>query len=638
MDIIERNLKIIEECIQSNCYIEVETERFELKDLSRGWGEDWYKTVCAFLNTNGGIIVIGINDKNNAKPPMYKLTGYNNSDANEKHLQQELPKKFTDREGHLFTDIHNYFRFEIRNFLDKRIAIVYIEELAADEKYAFYEKKAYKRILTGDYELLQMQIEEYEEDKRNIINRQELTIIRDTPLEVLNIDTLNQYILKYNKGKKRGETIKANLETALSFLKRENFIRDNTPTLLGMLVCGNDVEKYLQGKSEADCYVIVPSEVQLAKSKEIINDNIIGLIESCFNFVWRNIQVGVSYSQGGKAEPEYSEALIRESINNAFAHRSYAVERFVIIEIRPNESLMICNPGKFEYKQRINLDTGTGKIKRIIPIQVAKNPTLTHLLKSFDYWEGKGRGLTSLIDACLANEIDVPYYSLTGDEIKLFIPRGKVLNDTMEIWFKSFSGYISAKMGRLLSQDEKIILSFFRKSEELNRLDKYTILLTMDNNHSEVIATLEEKGLLFKNKECVEKYEYHPVYQVDRTMMKKDFSDELKRIFSNKWNELKPDYQEVLNAIYWHNQYGMSSERVNANSIGSFIYSNHHKNPIDLNAYENFKRKNRNIFNYLESKNFIVRKNEESRKKGGKPDFCINEQFIVQCLDNNSLD
>ena len=103
---------------------------------------------------------------------MYKLTGYNNSDANEKHLQQELPKKFTDSEGYLLTNIHNYFKFEIRDFLDKRVAIVYVEELAADEKYAFYEKKAYKRILTGDYELSQAEIEEYEENKRNIINRQ----------------------------------------------------------------------------------------------------------------------------------------------------------------------------------------------------------------------------------------------------------------------------------------------------------------------------------------------------------------------------------------------------------------------------------------------------------------------------------
>ena len=60
MDIVEKNLTIIANCISNNVYKEVETERFELKDLSSGWGDDWYKSVCSFLNTNGGIIVIGI--------------------------------------------------------------------------------------------------------------------------------------------------------------------------------------------------------------------------------------------------------------------------------------------------------------------------------------------------------------------------------------------------------------------------------------------------------------------------------------------------------------------------------------------------------------------------------------------------
>ena len=76
MDIVLKNLQTIEGCINTKTYEEVETERFEVKDLSNGWGKDWYKSVCAFLNSNGGIIVIGINDKNNSKPQEYKFTGY----------------------------------------------------------------------------------------------------------------------------------------------------------------------------------------------------------------------------------------------------------------------------------------------------------------------------------------------------------------------------------------------------------------------------------------------------------------------------------------------------------------------------------------------------------------------------------
>ena len=138
MDLIDKNLNILADCIKNNRYKEVETERFELKNLSGGWGDDWYKSVCAFLNTNGGVVVIGIEDKNNAKPPYYKFTGYNNSDANEKHLKSELPKKFTNRDGTPLNLSSYISRFEIRDFQEGKVAVVYIEELADDEKYVYY--------------------------------------------------------------------------------------------------------------------------------------------------------------------------------------------------------------------------------------------------------------------------------------------------------------------------------------------------------------------------------------------------------------------------------------------------------------------------------------------------------------------
>jgi ATP-dependent DNA helicase RecG len=624
MDIVERNLAIITDCINCGQYKEVETERFELKGLSAGWGKDWYKSVCSFLNTNGGVIVIGINDNNNVKPKNYKFTGYANTEKNENHLKQDLPKFFTDIEGKKLDLSSQIYRFEIRDFLDGKVAVVYVDELPDDQKYVYCEGKAYRRKLTGDHELTKAEIEEFEELKKEIVKNQELNLVKGAEIETIDIDKLNQYILRFNKGKKKGETIKASLENAMSFLVRESFVRDNKPTLLGMLVCGNEVERYIQGKSESDCYVVVPRAAKVAQSKEVINDNIENLIEGSFNFVWRNIQVGVSYSKGGMATPEYPEELIRECINNAFAHRNYNNDRFVIIEIRPNESLMIRNPGTFERRQRICLDTEYGKIRRIIPIQVARNPKLTHLLKSFDYWEGKGRGLSSLIDACLENEIDVPYYILSEGEIKLYIPKGKVLDEAMEFWLNSFSKYIYDKIGRKLTEDEKVIISFFRKSELLNRVENYTILLTSDNNHKSVIADLEELGLIFKNPQSPEIY---PIYQVDRMMIKADFSNELKSIFGSQWDVLKSDYQEVLNAVHWFNKFAFPSDLVSANSIGTFIYTKNYKQIIDLNDFESFKRKVRNWFNQLENKGFIVRKDGKAKDEGGKPDFKINEHF-----------
>ncbi len=623
MDYIDKNLDIIAQCIMNKTYIELETERLEFKDLSSSgsWSE-LYRTVCAFLNSNGGIIVIGIKDKGNEKDKTkrhYKFTGFN---YDHEPKLKEVNKLFTNAANQKINLSHYFLIPEIKDFLNGKVAVIYVDELPDDEKYVYFEGIAYQRRFTGDHPLSKNEIEEYEELKNEVIKKQELTIVKDASLDLLNIDSLNQYILRFNRGKKKGETLKANLENALSFLTRENFVRDNQPTLLGMLVCGDYVENYIQGKCEVDCYVISPTKV--AQNKAVLNDNIIGLIEGSFNFIWRNIQIGVGYAKGGTAEPEYPEELIRECINNAIAHRNYNTDRFVIIEIRPQENLMIRNPGAFQRRQRIHIDTDFGKIRRIIPIQVARNPKLTHLLKSFDYWEGKGRGLTSLIDVCLENVIDVPYYILTEGEIKLFIPKGRVYDDDMSSWLNSFAGYIEKKINRQLNEDEKIMLSFYRKSELLNRVENYTILLTMDNNHKEVIANLEENGLIFKDPKSPEIY---PIYRVDRVLMKPDFSEELKSIFGSEWTVLKSEYREVLDAIYLHTVFGLQSETVSANSVGTFVYLNYNKNLTDLNDYENFKRKIRNIFNRLESKKFIVRKDKKTKKEGGKPDFIINTDF-----------
>jgi predicted HTH transcriptional regulator len=267
MDIIDKNLAIIANCIRNNEYKEVETERFELKDLSAGWGKDWYKSVCSFLNTKGGIIVIGIKDNNNTKPKHYKFNGYSNTESNESHLKQDLPKKFTDKDGKTLDLSSHIYKFEIRDYLEGKVAVVYIEELPDDEKYVYYEGKAYRRKLTGDHELTVAEIEEYDELKKEIIRNQELSLVKNASIDLIDIEKLNQYIFRFNKGKKKGETLKANLENALSFLTRENFIRDNKPTLLGMLVCGNEVEHFIQGQCEADCYVILPNSGRVAQSK-----------------------------------------------------------------------------------------------------------------------------------------------------------------------------------------------------------------------------------------------------------------------------------------------------------------------------------------------------------------------------------
>jgi ATP-dependent DNA helicase RecG len=79
-------------------------------------------------------------------------------------------------------------------------------------------------------------------------------------------------------------------------------------------------------------------------------------MERSVGFVYKNIQVGVAYNKGGAELPEYPEKLIRETINNALAHRDYSINRFVNIIIKPNQSIEVRNPGNFRQEQRLVYD------------------------------------------------------------------------------------------------------------------------------------------------------------------------------------------------------------------------------------------------------------------------------------------
>ncbi|MCC7507488.1 MAG: ATP-binding protein [Saprospiraceae bacterium] len=131
---IDRILDKIESCIRESTYYPVETDRIEVKDVTSG--EDWtevYKSACAFLNANGGILIIGIKEKNKN----YQLTGFNPD--NEEKIK-ELAKKFTN-EDQKPLDLQGYFpSIEIKEMLDKRVCLVFVEKLPEEMKYVYYNK------------------------------------------------------------------------------------------------------------------------------------------------------------------------------------------------------------------------------------------------------------------------------------------------------------------------------------------------------------------------------------------------------------------------------------------------------------------------------------------------------------------
>ena len=496
-----------------------------------------------------------------------------------------------------------------------------MDALPADERYVFYKEIAYERIMSGDCKILPTKLAAQIEYIEEIRVARALKPVPNAAIEDLDIDKLNYYI-QLSNAEIKIQNILPTIQDAIPFLTRNGMMTEKVPTILGMLVCGHTPADFLHWRSQVDAYVDMP--IAMPINKKIINDNILPLLEQSQAFVFRNIQTGLSLDKGGSKTFEYPEELIRESINNALAHRDYSVNQFVNINIVPAKHIQIKNPGRFKQQLLIIYET-TEKgikridettevdIKRIVPIAKANNPKLARVLSVYNKWEGKGRGMKNLVSAALDGHIDLPYYVFhSRDELSLYIPKGKLVDERMETLFDCFSKYLARKTDEAqLTTEQKSVFAYFYKSELQNKNNRFTLLLTQDNNHLEAINFLVDKGLLIKHK-CSDYI--NVVYIVDRLFVKDNFYKELKAIFKNSFDLLSTEYKQVVNAIYLYINYSLK-DAVSANLIGNYLFYKQQHAVFDLKKYETFKRKVRNQFNSLEAKGYI--KAIAGKNKGG---------------------
>lgn len=603
--VITETLSKLSALIDADQFEELETDTLEFKSvpaIDKDWTE-FYRSVCAFLNTRGGFIVLGVKEKITGSQKKYEVTGWH------QHAEQkiiEARSKFTDESGHKVQVDDRLTSPQIIKFRDTTLCVVFVEELSADVKFSFfYDNKknkyiAYKRMLTGDYEINdEIELARQREFRESASQARELELVSGIGIDNFDLDKLNDYISALNKPTKI-ETVKADLTSALPFLERKSFIKNRTATTLGVLVCGKHPEDILSFRCQVHGYVDIPNEV--ARDKQDFADNLLPLMENSLAYILRNIQVGVGIQKGGTSLPQYPEPLLRETINNALAHRDYSINRPVILAVKPGEHISIRNPGSFRKQLLINDDT-TIKLKKILPEAQPRNPKLADVLRVFRKWEGRGIGMATMVNLCLQDEIDIPYYQFGTQEVTLYLCSGKLLDKRMKGLFNAYDNYIATKLnGQVLSISQQLVLSYLIKSEWANELVRYTIMLTPDNNHFNELVTLEQSGLIAKHARSTPSL---PIYVADRQLMRKDYVSELRQTFGLTFDGLDQLSKDILSVVYRFNHFSrLGSVSAKQTSYGLWYNQG---NLEDIQAFDNLYRQVRRKFNHLEEIQLVTR-------------------------------
>jgi len=605
---INEILRKVNACIDSDTFIDVENPKVELKDLASG--KEWTslkQSICAFLNTKGGYIICGIREREKK----YRFTGFDrNNESNLIELQYTI---FQDDNG-VFADLTDFIQFDYLPFRDGEVALITIFPMSDDLKFVKFKGLYYERILTGDHEISLPRVNQQKEYKLEIEHAKELIPVEGAGISDLSLDKINQFVTLLNQSSRK-ETLKPSLAKANQFLDHRHFLKNEMVTTLGMLVCGENPFRFLEYRTEVDCYY--DSSSSISKDKKEFQNDVLSLMDDSFRFVWGHIRTGRVTDEGGKTVPEYPEELVREMINNALAHRDYTINKFVTVNVEPGQYLQIKNPGAFKERIKVTNTEHEIPVRRLIPgIPESKNPKLASVLKVYDKIESQGRGMASLVTAALENKIDLPFYELKDDaSINLTIPSGKLLDEENESWIHSFDYYISKKLKTQVTTEHKLILSYFRKSELLNKRRLYTILLSESNNHFTVLEQLKDAGLIYEHPSSTENI---PVFLLDRELMKANFSDELMALIGNDFIVYDSVTKHILNTFYRYTKY--NEQPVKPAVITAEIYFLEYGKTIDPKKYESLGRKLRATCRKLHSIDIL--------KKHSKGGYTLNFSYV----------
>lgn len=618
MQDLSQILQKLQNLILRNHFEEMETESLEIKPVPATGGEwqEMHKSINAFLNTRGGVLILGIREEGAGTSRRYVFQGW--KDHAEPNLKQ-IPTLFTDHKGVTQHLADSFPGMQLVPFMEGKLAIIHVDELAADRRFVFLKGQAYKRILTGDHKIAPAEIEAQEAFKEEAIHARELQPVPGMTAEDLDLAKLNQFIYHLNRPVEI-ETLKPDLASAMPFLQRRSFVREGQVSVLGALVCGRHPGDRLGFRSHVHGYVDAPHEI--AQDKQDFVDNVIPLMESSLGYLLRNIQVGISPDQGGTSQPEYPEMLLRETVNNALAHRDYSIDKQITISIKPGSHIAIKNPGTFRKHLIMEAVDDAIPLRRLLPEAKPRNPKLADVLRVYRKWEGKGIGMATLVNLCLENRIDLPYYQMFTEEVSLCVCAGKLLDDRMERHFQSYDRYIEERLeGNALTEEQKRVLAYLIKSEWANANVKYTILLTPDNNHFTVLRDLEKADLIRKHPLSTPIY---PVYVADRQLMTRSFLPALRGIFGAGFDALDRLSKDILDMVHRFNTYS-KLRFVSAKQVSFSLYYEASGSTQSIREFDSFYRKVRNAFNRLEAAGYL-------HKPAGSKGYQLTLDFLTKNL------
>ena len=347
-------------------------------EFKESWHDEFLKTICAFANTDGGKIYIGVYDNGNIKGLDETIL---------RDLLVTLPNKVNSKLS------------IIPSILEKtENGLRYIEiDIIVSSVAISYSGKYYIRSGSTTQELNGVPLMDFLQRKSGR-TWDEISNI-DFDINSISKTTVFKFI---NNAKEKLPSIWEEKDPR-NILEKLYLVKNNKISNAGILLFGKELQKYF-----------IHSKIKIGKFKndadiekqDIVERNLLRQVNDCLDILTtKYLNRNIKYSADKVEridELEYPIEALRESVLNAIVHRDYTISSDILIRVY-SEKIVIMNPGSLPSELTIESLKSTHVSK-------PRNPYIADVFQKAGYIESWGRGTNKIIKACLDAGLPEPEF------------------------------------------------------------------------------------------------------------------------------------------------------------------------------------------------------------------------------------
>jgi len=356
-----------------------ETQEIELKQSFHS-SQVFAKLMSGFANTQGGMIIIGVN----ANKKIIGLT----EDADK--LQQKISVAAQTVAPPLIPDI------QVHNIEGKEVIAVVIQKVI-DSTFHTFQGAIYVKVGSTLKKIEGNQLVDFLRSKQILCFDE---ISSDATLDDLDVEKIKEYLQTRNQEDFLKQNSVKNFLLSSKLAIRNGNIKIKNATALFF---AKEPEKFFP-QIEINLALFDGVEPVKIISHQLIQSDPVSSIEKSLSFVKKNLSKSIQITDKARRQEKYEYPLnvIREAIVNAVAHRDYFSKDSIQIYLF-NNRIEITSPGSLPTDMPREL-FGT--------LSVRRNPIIYRLLRDYGYVEGLGSGIPRMINAMRSYGLRDPEFGI----------------------------------------------------------------------------------------------------------------------------------------------------------------------------------------------------------------------------------